>query len=54
MEKLIKILSKEVGDAFEKCGYESSLGSTTVSDRPDLCQAAASRIFLLPVPDLSI
>ena len=38
MEKLIKILSKEVGDAFEKCGYEASLGSLTVSDRPDLCQ----------------
>ncbi len=38
MEKLIKILSEEVSDAFEKCGYESSLGSLTVSDRPDLCQ----------------
>ncbi|WP_313163090.1 arginine--tRNA ligase [Sedimentibacter sp.] len=38
MEKLIKILNKEVSDAFEKCGYESSLGSLTVSDRPDLCQ----------------
>ncbi len=38
MEKLIKILSKEVGDAFEKCGYEGYLGSITISDRPDLCQ----------------
>ncbi len=38
MEKLIKILSKETGDAFEKCGYERYFGSLTVSDRPDLCQ----------------
>lgn len=38
MEKLIKILSKEVCNAFEKCGYENNLGSLTISDRPDLCQ----------------
>lgn len=38
MEKLIKILSKEVSDTFEKCGYERPFGSLTVSDRPDLCQ----------------
>lgn len=38
MEKLLSIISREVGDAFEACGYERELGRVTVSNRPDLCE----------------
>lgn len=38
MEKIIRILSKVVEDAFEQCGYERSFGNVAVSNRPDLCQ----------------
>ena len=38
MEKLLNIISREVGDAFEACGYERELGRVTVSNRPDLCE----------------
>ncbi|MCR5399237.1 MAG: arginine--tRNA ligase [Lachnospiraceae bacterium] len=38
MEKLIDLISKEVKEAFEKAGYESSYGTVTVSNRPDLCE----------------
>lgn len=38
MEKLLNIISREIGDAFEACGYERELGRVTVSNRPDLCE----------------
>ncbi len=38
MEKFFDLLSKEVQDAFEKAGYERTLGRVTVSNRPDLCE----------------
>ena len=31
-------LTKKVQSAFEKCGYDASLGIVSVSNRPDLCQ----------------
>lgn len=38
MEKLLSLISAEVGEAFAACGYESELGRVTVSNRPDLCE----------------
>ena len=38
MEKLLDLLSAEVGAAFEKAGYEKELGKVAVSNRPDLCE----------------
>ena len=38
MEKLLELISKEVGDAFEAAGYERELGRVTISNRPDLCE----------------
>lgn len=38
MEKVLEIISKEVGDAFEAAGYERELGRVTISNRPDLCE----------------
>ncbi|MBE5827692.1 MAG: arginine--tRNA ligase [Butyrivibrio sp.] len=38
MEKLLELISKEVGNAFEAAGYERELGRATISNRPDLCE----------------
>ncbi len=38
MEKVLELISKEVGDAFEAAGYERELGRVTISNRPDLCE----------------
>lgn len=38
LEKVLEIISKEVGDAFEAAGYERELGRVTISNRPDLCE----------------
>ena len=38
MEKVLELISKEVGDAFEACGYDRELGKATISNRPDLCE----------------
>ena len=38
MEKLLSIISREIGDAFRACGYKRELGRATVSNRPDLCE----------------
>ncbi|MBQ7658782.1 MAG: arginine--tRNA ligase [Butyrivibrio sp.] len=38
MEKVLELISKEVGDAFEAAGYERELGKVTISNRPDLCE----------------
>ena len=38
MEKLLDLLSDEVGAAFEKAGYGKELGRVALSNRPDLCE----------------
>ena len=38
-------LSAIVADAFEACGYDRSLGTVTVSDRPELCQFQCNGAF---------
>jgi arginyl-tRNA synthetase len=38
MQKLLDLLSAEVGQAFEKAGYDHELGWVTVSNRLDLCE----------------
>jgi arginyl-tRNA synthetase len=38
MKKLLDLLSNQVGQAFEKAGYDHELGWVTVSNRPDLCE----------------
>jgi arginyl-tRNA synthetase len=38
LEKVLELISKEVGDAFEAAGYDRELGRATVSNRPDLCE----------------
>ena len=38
MKKILDVLSEEMGRAFEKAGYEASLGKVSVSNRPDLCE----------------
>ncbi len=38
MKKLLDMLSEQVGEAFAACGYETSYGKVTVSNRPDLCE----------------
>ncbi len=38
MKKILDFISGEVQQAFEKAGYDSSLGRATLSNRPDLCE----------------
>ncbi|MCR5346051.1 MAG: arginine--tRNA ligase [Lachnospiraceae bacterium] len=38
MKKLLDEISAVVGQAFADCGYDSSFGKVTVSNRPDLCE----------------
>ncbi len=38
MNKMMDLISGEVGAAFEACGYEASYGKTGLSNRPDLCE----------------
>lgn len=38
MKKILDVISEEMQKAFEKAGYEASLGRVTVSNRPDLCE----------------
>ena len=47
MEKLLSIISREIGDAFEACGYERELGRVTVSNRPDLCEYQCNGAMLV-------
>ncbi len=42
---LTQQLSVIVSDAFEACGYDRSLGTVTVSDRPELCQFQCNGAF---------
>ncbi len=45
MKLLTEQLTRIVSDAFEKCGYDRTLGSVTVSDRQDLCQFQCNGAF---------
>ncbi|MDO5558683.1 MAG: arginine--tRNA ligase [Oscillospiraceae bacterium] len=45
MKTITQILTEVVSDAFEKCGYDRSLGNVTVSDRLDLCQFQCNGAF---------
>ena len=45
MNTITKTLTKIVSEAFEKCGYDASLGSVMVSDRMDLCQFQCNGAF---------
>lgn len=38
MKKILDVISQEMEEAFEKAGYEKSLGKVTLSNRPDLCE----------------
>ncbi len=38
MEKFIDLLTAQLSDAFEACGYDRSYGRVQVSNRPDLCE----------------
>jgi arginyl-tRNA synthetase len=38
MQNLLDRISEETGAAFAAAGYDSALGRTTVSNRPDLCE----------------
>lgn len=38
MKKFLDLLSEEMGRAFERAGYDGTLGRVTVSNRPDLCE----------------
>ncbi len=45
MKKTTAILTEIVSDAFEKCGYDRTLGNVIVSDRIDLCQFQCNGAF---------
>lgn len=38
MKKILDLISQEVMNAFEACGYDASYGKTGISNRPDLCE----------------
>ncbi len=45
MQAITKILSGYAAKAFESCGYDSTLGTVTSSDRLDLCQFQCNGAF---------
>ncbi|MBQ6660240.1 MAG: arginine--tRNA ligase [Lachnospiraceae bacterium] len=38
MKKIATLIAEKMSEAFAACGYDSSYGMVTVSNRPDLCQ----------------
>lgn len=38
MKKILDLISEEVAQAFETCGYDKSYGKVSLSNRPDLCE----------------
>ena len=38
MKKILDLISQEVMNAFEVCGYDAAYGKTGISNRPDLCE----------------
>ncbi|MCH5188615.1 MAG: arginine--tRNA ligase, partial [Oscillospiraceae bacterium] len=45
MKAITDVLTDIVSRAFESCGYDSTLGTVTVSDRMDLCQFQCNGAF---------
>lgn len=45
MQTITSVLTEKVSAAFEKCGYDGSLGAVTPSDRLDLCQFQCNGAF---------
>lgn len=43
---MLKKLSEMVSNAFVQCGYDASVGTVIVSDRPDLCQFQCNGAFI--------
>ncbi len=46
MNTLINILTENVSNAFEKCGYDKNYGKVIVSDRQDLCEFQCNGAFM--------
>lgn len=42
MKKVLDLISQEVMNAFESCGYDASYGKVGISNRPDLCEFSAT------------
>lgn len=38
MKSLLKLMTEQLVESFEKCGYDASFAKVKVSDRPDLCE----------------
>lgn len=47
METMICRLTREVADAFSRCGYPDKYAAISISDRPDLCQFQCNGAFAL-------
>ena len=45
MKTITAMLTETVSAAFESCGYDPSLGTVMVSDRPDICQFQCNGAF---------
>ncbi len=45
METTLRVLTNVVSEAFQKCGYDKSLGNVTESNRLDLCQFQCNGAF---------
>ncbi len=46
MNTLLNILTENVSNAFEKCGYDKNYGKVIVSDRQDLCEFQCNGAFM--------
>ena len=38
MKKILDMISAQMEQAFEACGYEKHFGKAVLSNRPDLCE----------------
>ncbi|MCQ2549164.1 MAG: arginine--tRNA ligase [Lachnospiraceae bacterium] len=38
MKKFLDLISEEMGSAFERAGFDATLGKVSLSNRPDLCE----------------
>ena len=38
MKRIVDLISDEIKEAFNQCGYDKKYGMVTLSNRPDLCQ----------------
>ena len=44
-KNITTLLTETVSAAFESCGYDPSLGTVLISDRPDICQFQCNGAF---------